>query len=296
MSLCLPTYVVIDASSSMKPHETVLNATLSRLHYNLATNPRVSEFARVCVVAFSTDVHVVIPMSDMEQVPSMPEVICGGRRGLRQDLRPAAAVHRTGCQQPADAALQRAASDGLLPAPRRRPDRRELAELLPHTGGPELAAPPARDHLHSFGGAQREVLEQVATKALFIADGSDTESALSGAISGLLNTLIASSNTGQMQIATDVKGLRVRSGRPGIRGLMMDCRSAFHGFPDTARLRQADRAGRGAARLRRRENLRFCGGRSPRPLGERGRRQPAPGDDRAAARRPPQQLRGTVAD
>jgi uncharacterized protein YegL len=79
MTLCLPTYVVIDASSSMKPHEAVLNATLSRLHYNLATNPRVSEFARVCVIAFSTDVHVVIPMSDMEQVPAMPEVICGGR-------------------------------------------------------------------------------------------------------------------------------------------------------------------------------------------------------------------------
>ena len=59
---------------------------------------------------------------------------------------------------------------------------------------------------YGFGNAKRDVLEQVATKALFIADGSDTESALSAAITGLLNTLIASSKTGRMQIATDVQG------------------------------------------------------------------------------------------
>jgi hypothetical protein len=50
------------------------------------------------------------------------------------------------------------------------------------------------------------VLENVATKALFIADGSDTESALSGAITGLLNTLIASSAAGTMNIPTNVNG------------------------------------------------------------------------------------------
>src|SRR4051794_2851415 len=75
---CLPTYLVIDASSSMIPHQNVLNATLDRLHQSLAMNPRVSEFAHVCLIAFATDAHLVIPMSEMDQVPAMPEVVCAG--------------------------------------------------------------------------------------------------------------------------------------------------------------------------------------------------------------------------
>ncbi|MER5640560.1 VWA domain-containing protein [Kitasatospora sp. NPDC002227] len=204
MSVCLPTYVVIDASSSMKPHEAVLNATLSRLHYNLAMNPRVSEFARVCVVAFSTDVHVVIPMSDMEQVPTMPEVICGGRteygkafdqvrRCIEQDVDNLRAQN-LGVLRPTVFFL----TDG---APTDAHWRNSFRTLVDRDW-------PRRPHViaYGFGGAKRDVLEQVATKALFIADGSDTESALSGAISGLLNSLIASSRTGQTQIATEVKG------------------------------------------------------------------------------------------
>ncbi|MGW2372018.1 MULTISPECIES: vWA domain-containing protein [Kitasatospora] len=204
MSLCLPTYVVIDASSSMKPHEAVLNATLSRLHYNLATNPRVSEFARVSVVAFSTDVHVVIPMSDMEQVPSMPEVICGGRTDygktfdrlrecIEQDVSSLRAQHYS-VLRPTVFFL----TDG---GPTDAGWRKSFRELVDRSR-------PRYPHViaYGFGDAERGVLQEVATKALFIADGTDTESALSGAISGLLNTLIASSQTGQMQIATDVKG------------------------------------------------------------------------------------------
>lgn len=204
MSICLPTYVVIDASSSMKPHEAVLNATLSRLHYNLAMNPRVSEFARVCVIAFSTDVHVVIPMSDMEQVPTMPEVICGGRteygkafdqvrQCIEQDVDNLR-MQNLGVLRPTVFFL----TDG---GPTDTHWRNSFHALVDRNW-------PRRPHViaYGFGGAKRDVLEQVATKALFIADGSDTESALSAAISGLLNSLIASSKTGQMQIATDVKG------------------------------------------------------------------------------------------
>ncbi|MGW5942940.1 vWA domain-containing protein [Streptomyces celluloflavus] len=206
MSLCLPTYVVIDASSSMKPHEAVLNATLSRLHYNLATNPRVSEFARVCVVAFSTDVHVVIPMSDMEQVPAMPEVICGGRTDygktfdrvrecIEQDVSNLRTQHLN-VLRPTIFFL----TDGSPTDTHWQGSFRKLVDK-DWPRHPHVIA-------YGFGGAMRNVLEQVATKALFIADGSDTESALSAAITGLLNTLIASSKTGQMQIATDVKGFQ----------------------------------------------------------------------------------------
>ncbi|SEG49385.1 Uncharacterized conserved protein YegL, contains vWA domain of TerY type [Actinacidiphila yanglinensis] len=204
MSVCLPTYVVIDASSSMKPHEAVLNATLSRLHYNLAMNPRVSEFARICVIAFSTDVHVVIPMSDMEQVPAMPEVICGGRteygktfdrvrQCIEQDVHELRSQHLS-VLRPTVFFL----TDG---GPTDAQWQNSFRTLVDRDW-------PRHPHViaYGFGGAKRNVLEQVATKALFIADGSDTESALSSAISGLLNTLIASSQTGTMLIDTDVKG------------------------------------------------------------------------------------------
>ncbi len=204
MSLCLPTYVVIDASASMKPHEAVLNATLSRLYYNLAINPRVSEFARVCVIAFSTDVHVVIPMSDMEQVPAMPEVICGGRteygkafdqvrRCIEQDVNNLKTEHLS-VLRPTVFFL----TDG---DPTDTHWKNSFRTLVDRNW-------PRHPHViaYGFGGAKRAVLEQVATKALFIANGSDTESALSAAITGLLNTLIASSRTGQMQIATEVEG------------------------------------------------------------------------------------------
>ena len=203
-SLCLPTYVVIDASSSMRPHEAVLNATLSRLHYQLAINPRVSEFAQVSVIAFSTDVHVVIPMSDMEQVPTMPEVICGGwtdygkvfdrlRQCIDQDVRTLKAQGHNVLRptiffltdgEPTDAQWQN--SYQLLVDP----------------------SWPRRPHViaYGFGGAKRVVLEKVATKALFLANGSDTETALSQAISTLLNTLIVSSERREMLIPTQTPG------------------------------------------------------------------------------------------
>ncbi|WP_031525369.1 vWA domain-containing protein [Streptomyces sp. NRRL F-5123] len=204
MSDCLPTYVVIDASSSMKPHEAVLNATLARLHYNLAVNPRVSEFARVSVVAFSTDVHVVIPMSDMEQVPAMPEVICGGRteygktfdrvrQCIEQDVRDLRSQN-FGVLRPTVFFL----TDGSPTDAHWQNSFRTLVDRK-WPRHPHVIA-------YGFGGANRAVLEKVATKALFIADGSDTETALSGAISGLLNTLIASSRSGHMEIATNVTG------------------------------------------------------------------------------------------
>ncbi|WP_406114185.1 vWA domain-containing protein [Streptomyces sp. NBC_01014] len=204
MSLCLPTYVVIDASSSMKQHEAVLNATLSRLHYNLATNPRVSEFARVGVIAFSTDVHVVIPMSDMEQVPAMPEVICGGRTEYGKAFDQ---VRQCIEQDVKDLRMQ---NFSVL-----RPTVFFLTDGSPTDAHWENSYRalvdrdwPRHPHViaYGFGNAKRDVLEQVATKALFIANGSDTESAVSAAISGLLNTLIASSRTGHMEINTDVEG------------------------------------------------------------------------------------------
>ncbi|MEV6494841.1 hypothetical protein AB0M20_40400 [Actinoplanes sp. NPDC051633] len=73
---CLPTYLVIDVSLSMQPHQAALNRILGKLHNALVNSPRVSEFAHMSIIAFSTQPWLVIEMVDMEMVDRMPEVIC----------------------------------------------------------------------------------------------------------------------------------------------------------------------------------------------------------------------------
>lgn len=201
---CLPTYLVIDASSSMIPHQGVLNATLDRLHQTLVTNPRVSEFAHVCLIAFSTDPHLVIPLAEMGDVPVMPEVICAGsteygkafdlvRQCIDSDVT---ALRANGWQvlRPAVFFL----TDG---APTDRDWKARFAALV----DPRW---PRRPHVisYGFGGANRDVLCQVHNKLAFLADGSDSEAALSEALSSMLNTLISSSEQGRLTLSTHAPG------------------------------------------------------------------------------------------
>src|SRR5215207_4574354 len=73
---CLPTYIVIDVSYSMTPHRDLLNRTLQRLRVGLAR--RVTEFAQMSIIAFSSKAWLVIEMTDLGQVSVMPQVECGG--------------------------------------------------------------------------------------------------------------------------------------------------------------------------------------------------------------------------
>lgn len=203
---CLPTYLVIDASSSMTPHQGVLNATLARLHQSLAMNPRVSEFAHVCVIAFSTDPHLVIPMTEMDRVPVMPEVICAGSTeyGKAFDL-----VRQ--CIETDVSALRTAGWQVLRPAvfflTDGAPTDRDWKSRFDRLVDPNWSR---RPHViaYGFGAANPQVLRQVYTKMAFLADGSDSDSALSEAITSLLNTLISSSERGGLTLPTQTAGFR----------------------------------------------------------------------------------------
>src|SRR5215468_9658535 len=75
---CLPTYVLLDTSSSMKPAEDVLNETLEHLYTELIMSPRISEFAHISIISFNTEAHVVLPMTDIQQVTALPQLGCSG--------------------------------------------------------------------------------------------------------------------------------------------------------------------------------------------------------------------------
>jgi uncharacterized protein YegL len=201
---CLPTYLVIDASSSMIQHQDVLNATLDRLHRSLAMNPRVSEFAHVCLIAFSTDPHLVIPLSEMDQVPVMPQVVCAGSTeyGKAFDLVRQCIDHDVPALRGAGWQVLRPAVFFLTDGAPTDPDWKARFDALVDPGWSR------RPHVisYGFGGANPEVLRRVHTKLAFLADGSDSEAALSEALTSLLNTLISSSERGQLTLPAHTPG------------------------------------------------------------------------------------------
>jgi uncharacterized protein YegL len=204
---CLPTYLVIDVSSSMQPYQELLNGTLQQLHGSLVNSPRVSEFAHMSIIAFSTQPFVVIEMVDMECVPQMPEVMCQGATnyGAAFDLVRLRIDHDLDALNGQNRAVLRPCvfflTDG---APTDKDWQRSFDQLT-------NSAWKRHPHVitYGFGAAAEQVLARVATKAAFIADGSgDQQEALTAAINSLLNSLVSSARTEEMQIPVQAPGYR----------------------------------------------------------------------------------------
>ena len=204
---CLPTYLVIDVSSSMTPHQDALNSALRKLHHALAGSPRVSEFAHISIIAFSTQAWVVIEMTDMDYVPQMPEVRCEGatnygdafrrvRERINIDL-PALRAQGKAVLRPAMFFL----TDGV---PTDRNWEKEYASLVDRTWN-------RRPHVitYGFGGGAERVLGRIATKAAFAAEGgTEQDEALAAALTSMLHSLVASAGAGEMQFPVEVPGYR----------------------------------------------------------------------------------------
>jgi uncharacterized protein YegL len=204
---CLPTYLVIDVSTSMQPYQAILNRTLDKLHAELVGSPRVSEFAQISIVAFSTKPWVVIDMTDLENVPVMPEVTCSGKTNYGEAF-----------------ALVRECIERDLPALRAqglatfRPAVFFITDGEPTDPGWEAAfdrlvdpAWPRHPHVIAYGcgEASDAVLRRIGTKGAFAADGGiGQEEALATAISSLVNSLVASARAEEMRIPEHVPGYR----------------------------------------------------------------------------------------
>lgn len=205
---CLPTYLVIDISSSMAPYQDALNHTLDHLHVTLVTSPRVSEFAYMSIIAFSHEPLMVMEMTDLQSVPSMPQVLCGG--GTQYGKAFELVKQRIDVDVPALNAQGKAVL---------RPAVFFLTDGAPMDSNWEAAfrrlvdpSSKRRPHVitYGFGQARQDVLAKVATKAAFLATGeADQQTALSQAISSLVNSLVASARAEEMRIPASAEGYHV---------------------------------------------------------------------------------------
>lgn len=202
---CLPTYVVIDVSGSMNPYRDLLNQVLRKVHTGLSR--RVTEFAHMSIIAFSTQAWTVVEMTNLEYLSDMPEVTCAGVTNYEKafDL----VRHRIGV----DVETLRAQNKNVL-----RPGVFFLSDGAPNDGdwraGHARLVDPNwewRPHVitYGFGAASEAVTGSVSTLAAFIADaGVGQDQALVRAIESLMNSLVASAREGRMEPPTEVLGFR----------------------------------------------------------------------------------------
>jgi uncharacterized protein YegL len=206
----LPAYVVLDTSGSMEPFEQKLNDTLDHIYDTLDGSPQLADFIHLSVISFNTMPHLVTPITGLADYDSLPRVACGGMtnfgplfRMLRDQIEAdVPALHDRGIQvlRPVVFLL----TDG---APSDEPEGSWEPDLK------DLQDPAWKPHPHiityGFSQARAEFIARIATVAAFAAEpGAENSAALSAAMSGMLNSLVASGRTQQLQVPEEVQGYR----------------------------------------------------------------------------------------
>lgn len=70
----LPSYVIVDESGSMKPHEAELNDGVGSLCGRLHAEPMIAAKLRLAVVGFAGDVQVRLPLADVRELAAPPKM------------------------------------------------------------------------------------------------------------------------------------------------------------------------------------------------------------------------------
>lgn len=212
----MPTYVVLDVSTSMRDYELLLNESLIRVLDTLFKKPRISEFIQLSILTFSTEPNVVLRMTELRGLQRIPKITCGGATNFGKvfDL-----LHeRIDADLPL---LQRSGFDVLRPivflftdgAPTDRPQgswRQAHSRLT----DPDWAPHP---HIlcYGFDQAVESILRDMCTIQSYIADGSrEHAEALAEAMETMLNSVVASASAKELRIPENVRGYRTISSEP----------------------------------------------------------------------------------
>lgn len=75
----LPFYLVCDESGSMLGAPVkAINDSLPNLHAEIGSNPVVADKTRFCLIGFGSDAQVLLPLSDLSAVTSIPALHATG--------------------------------------------------------------------------------------------------------------------------------------------------------------------------------------------------------------------------
>ena len=75
----LPVYMVVEESSAVVGSPVKdLNAGILQLCAEIASNPVVADKMRFCLIGFSSQAHVILPLSDLSEISALSGLVAGG--------------------------------------------------------------------------------------------------------------------------------------------------------------------------------------------------------------------------
>lgn len=202
---CLPFYFLVDVSDSMTPYQDLLNQALANVYEAVRDHPRVSELARVSVILFSTQAHLVRALNNLEHGDGMLKVACGGvtNYGSAFDT----------LREHIDLDVDQLKAQGITPI---RPIVFMLTDGLPSDRDWESAFRRLADHewgrhphviAWGVGQADRHVISKVTTVRGFIAKpDTDLRATLTEALDGMLGSVVASTAAGRLTLSPEMEG------------------------------------------------------------------------------------------
>ncbi|WP_051450483.1 vWA domain-containing protein [Actinospica robiniae] len=215
---CLPTYLVLDTSDSMKPYTDLLNDSLKFVHRAAYHDPEISQYAHISIVVFNNEASVALPMSDISEVDRLPRVACGGiteyakafdliRERIEVDV-PNLLAAGLQVQRPVVFFM----TDGL-PTDGMRQGDKNGDERIWRDAFARLTDESWDRHPHvvafGFGKARSSVIAAVATLQAFIAEqAQDQAESLRELFSFLVKSLSASATRGVLQVPEVMDGFR----------------------------------------------------------------------------------------
>jgi uncharacterized protein YegL len=216
----LPFYLVCDESYSMQgaPLDAI-NQEIPGIYQEIASNPVVADKARLGLIGFSTTAEVLLPLADLNEIQSLPQL---SPRGVT-NYGAAFSLLRTTIEQDIKE-LKRAGHTPFRPTVFFLTDGQPTDDwYAEHQGltGPGFAAHPTV-LAFGFGDVQPATLKQVATFRAFIANGdiSPTQALREFAkqlLNSVVHSVMASVNSSvgpQIVVPDQVKGYTVLAADP----------------------------------------------------------------------------------